>query len=85
MVYCFTKTTVWQEWLAVQQDVYLKIITIVQANGADFASQARRCTWKMPQHKRLHTKRIRREISRLIYSDQHGSAPRAKNSQVIVA
>ncbi len=37
MVYCFTKTTVWQEWLAVQQDVYLKIITIVQENGADFA------------------------------------------------
>lgn len=37
MVYCFTKTTVWKEWLAVQQDVYLKIITIVQANGADFA------------------------------------------------
>ncbi|KJT26582.1 MscS family inner membrane protein YnaI, partial [Salmonella enterica subsp. enterica serovar Heidelberg str. SARA36] len=37
MVYCFTKTTVWQEWLAVQQDVYLKIIAIVQENGADFA------------------------------------------------
>jgi MscS family membrane protein len=37
MVYCFTKTTVWKEWLAVQQDVYLKIITIVRANGADFA------------------------------------------------
>ncbi|MBJ3590516.1 mechanosensitive ion channel family protein [Salmonella enterica subsp. enterica serovar Saintpaul] len=37
MVYCFTKTTVWQEWLAVQQDVYLKIIAIVQSHGADFA------------------------------------------------
>ncbi|EHB1443311.1 mechanosensitive ion channel, partial [Salmonella enterica subsp. enterica serovar Typhi] len=37
MVYCFTKTTIWQEWLAVQQDVYLKIIAIVQENGADFA------------------------------------------------
>lgn len=37
MVYCFTKTTVWAEWLAVQQDVFLKIINIVQAHGADFA------------------------------------------------
>lgn len=25
MVYCFTKTTVWAEWLAAQQDVFLKI------------------------------------------------------------
>lgn len=37
MVYCFTKTTVWAEWLAAQQDVYLKIIDIVQLHGADFA------------------------------------------------
>lgn len=37
MVYCFTKTTVWAEWLAAQQDVFLKIIDIVQAHGADFA------------------------------------------------
>ncbi|MGF7483325.1 mechanosensitive ion channel family protein [Providencia sp. SP181] len=37
MVYCFTKTTVWAEWLAAQQDVYLKIIEIVKRHGADFA------------------------------------------------
>ncbi len=37
MIYCFTKTTVWAEWLAIQQDVYLKIIEIVQSHGADFA------------------------------------------------
>lgn len=37
MVYCFTKTTVWAEWLAAQQDVFLKIIDIVQAHDADFA------------------------------------------------
>lgn len=37
MVYCFTKTTNWAEWLDVQQDVYLKIIEIVHNNGADFA------------------------------------------------
>ena len=29
--------TVWAEWLAAQQDVYLKIIDIVQSHGADFA------------------------------------------------
>lgn len=37
MVYCFTKTTVWAEWLEAQQQVYLKIIDIVYAHGADFA------------------------------------------------
>lgn len=37
MVYCFTKTTAWAEWLAAQQEVYLKIIEIVHAHGADFA------------------------------------------------
>ncbi|WOE30537.1 MULTISPECIES: mechanosensitive ion channel family protein [unclassified Acinetobacter] len=37
MVYCFTKTTNWSEWLTAQQDVYLSIIEIVHAHGADFA------------------------------------------------
>lgn len=37
MVYCFTKTTHWAEWLGIQQEVYLKIIDIVQQHGADFA------------------------------------------------
>lgn len=37
MVYCFTKTTNWSEWLNIQQDVYLKMIQIVHAHGADFA------------------------------------------------
>ncbi|WP_272522347.1 mechanosensitive ion channel family protein [Providencia sp. PROV202] len=37
MVYCFTKTTVWAEWLAAQQAVYLKIIEIVKRHNADFA------------------------------------------------
>ncbi|BBG61093.1 MscS family inner membrane protein YnaI [Providencia rustigianii] len=37
MVYCFTKTTVWAEWLDAQQTVYLKIIEIVKKHGADFA------------------------------------------------
>lgn len=37
MVYCFTKTIDWAEWLAVQQDIYLKIIKIVHSHGADFA------------------------------------------------
>ncbi|HIB8952776.1 TPA: mechanosensitive ion channel family protein [Proteus mirabilis] len=37
MVYCFTKTTVWAEWLDAQQEVYLKMIDIVHQHGADFA------------------------------------------------
>ncbi|MCB5363378.1 mechanosensitive ion channel family protein [Pusillimonas sp. CC-YST705] len=41
MVYCFTKTTKWAEWLSVQQDVYLSIIDIVQQHSADFAFPTR--------------------------------------------
>ena len=37
MVYCFTKTTKWGQWLQVQQDVYLQIIEIVKKHDADFA------------------------------------------------
>lgn len=37
LVYCFAKTTVWSEWLQIQEDVYLKIIDIVQKNGSDLA------------------------------------------------
>lgn len=37
MVYCFTHTTNWAEWLAAQQEVYLAIVDIVHKRGADFA------------------------------------------------
>lgn len=37
LVYTFTKTTVWSEWLDVQQDVFLQIAAIVKEAGADFA------------------------------------------------
>ncbi|HHA0033422.1 TPA: mechanosensitive ion channel family protein [Yersinia enterocolitica] len=41
MVYCFTKTKVWAEWLAIQQHCYLKFIDIVHKHGADFAFPSR--------------------------------------------
>jgi len=41
-VYTFTKTTDWQEYRAVQQDVFLKIIEIVNQNGAEIAYPTRR-------------------------------------------
>ena len=37
MVYCFTKTTVWKDWLDIQQSIFLDIASIVQQSGADFA------------------------------------------------
>ena len=36
-VYCFTKTTVWLEYLDIQQAIFLEIANIVKANNADFA------------------------------------------------
>ena len=37
LVYSFTKTTNWQEWLEVKQDVLYKIWTILEANNLEFA------------------------------------------------
>ena len=37
MVYCFTKTTAWAEWLDIQQSIFLDIANIVKRSGADFA------------------------------------------------
>ena len=37
LVNCFTKTTVGQEWLEVQEDVFFRIADIVSSAGADFA------------------------------------------------
>lgn len=37
MIYCFTKSVVWAEFLDVKQDVMLKIMEILNKNGATFA------------------------------------------------
>ncbi len=37
MVYCFTKTTIWKDWLDIQQSIFLDIAAVVQRSGADFA------------------------------------------------
>lgn len=37
LVYCFSKTIVWGEFLAVKEDVMMKIMNIVEANGLGFA------------------------------------------------
>ena len=37
MVYCFTKTTNWGEWLEVKQDLIYQVKEIVQRNGTGFA------------------------------------------------
>jgi len=37
LVYCFTKTTVWKEWLDIQQNIFLQIANIVKEEGGDFA------------------------------------------------
>ncbi len=37
LVYAFTKTTNWEEWLEIKQDVLLKIWEIIERNSLDFA------------------------------------------------
>ena len=37
LIYCFSKSVVWQEWLEVKQDVMLKIWEILDRHGLEFA------------------------------------------------
>jgi MscS family membrane protein len=40
IVYCFTRSTVWEEYLEVRQDLLLRIMGICQARGAELAYPA---------------------------------------------
>ncbi len=40
-IYCFTNTAVWQEYLAIREDVNLKIMEIIEKHGASFAFPSR--------------------------------------------
>ena len=37
MLYCFTKTTKWGEWLAAKEELAYKIKSIVEGHGTGFA------------------------------------------------
>ena len=41
MVYCFTRTTVWGEWLKIKEELALKIKDIVEGAGTGFAFPSR--------------------------------------------
>ncbi len=41
LLYCFTDTANWQEYLKIKEDINLKVITIVHQNGSDFAFPSR--------------------------------------------
>lgn len=40
LVYCFSRSVVWQEWLAVKEDIMYKIAEILKRNNLDFAYPA---------------------------------------------
>jgi len=37
LIYCFSRTTNWYEWLDIKEDIMYKIMEIVKAEGSDFA------------------------------------------------
>ena len=37
LIYCFSKSVKWQEWLEVKQDVMLKMMEILEDNSIEFA------------------------------------------------
>ncbi len=51
-IYCFTNTAKWEEYLAIREDVNLKIMEIVERNGSSFAFPSRSIyVEKMPDSK----------------------------------
>ncbi len=44
-LYCFTKTTDWIKWLAIQEKIYLEIINIIHKHGADIAFPVTKVEW----------------------------------------
>jgi len=46
MIYCFTNTTVWSEYLEIRQDVNLKIMKIVEELNLDIAFPTRTIYWE---------------------------------------
>lgn len=48
MLYCFTKTIVWGEWLAAKEKLAYQIKAIVEANGAAFALPSRALYMEQP-------------------------------------
>ncbi len=40
LIYCFSRTTDWDKWLAVKEDILLKIIEIIRDNGLELAVPA---------------------------------------------
>jgi MscS family membrane protein len=41
MIYCFTKTTIWKEWLEIKEGLALEVKKIVEKSGTDFAFPSR--------------------------------------------
>lgn len=46
MVYFFTKTTVWAEWLYIREEIYLEFMRIIESEGAQIAVPARQLNFQ---------------------------------------
>ncbi len=62
MLYCFTRTTNWGEWLGIKEELAHRIKTIVEEAGTEFAFptqteyfiDAANTTWNEPEHVAAH-------------------------------
>ncbi|NPA51983.1 MAG: mechanosensitive ion channel family protein [Aquificae bacterium] len=56
-IYCFSNTANWEEWLAIKEDVMLKIMEIVEKNGSSFAFPSRSLyIEKLPEELKINKK-----------------------------
>lgn len=48
MVYFFTKTTAWGDWLRIREEIYLEFMRIIESEGAQIAVPARQLHFQQP-------------------------------------
>lgn len=54
LIYAFTETTVWAEWMEARQDIYLKIMDVVHEAGSEFAFPSRSIYFENPLELESH-------------------------------
>ncbi|PIF03143.1 MAG: hypothetical protein CSA86_06235 [Arcobacter sp.] len=59
LVYCFSKSPVWEDWLDTKEDVILKIAKLVEKNNCEFAYPTQAITIKNPEELFNTTKEIK--------------------------
>lgn len=69
LIYCFTNTNVWAEWLKIKEDFIIKIKEIVERAGAGFALPSNSIYVEQVEHN-LKKRELPKELMDTLYKDE---------------